>query len=46
MNREKINKLKSPYGVDKYILEAFESRGFKFDRSRSQYIQYNFGIHE
>lgn len=44
MNRELINKLKSPYGIDKYILEAFERQGFKFDRSRSQYIQYCFGI--
>lgn len=46
MNRELINKLKSPYGIDKYILEAFERQGFKFDRSRSQYIQYCFSIHE
>lgn len=46
MNRELINKLKSPYGVDKYILEAFESQGLKFDRSKSQYIQYCFGIYE
>lgn len=46
MNRELINKLKSPYGIDKFILESFESQGFEFDRSRSQYIQYCFGIYE
>lgn len=43
MTVELINKLKSPYGLDKFILEAFESQGFKFDRNRSQYIQYCFG---
>lgn len=38
-----IDRLKSPYGVDKYILEEFEKQGFNFDRNRSQYIQYCFG---
>ena len=46
MSKELINKLKSPYGVDKFILEAFESQGVRFDRNRSQYIQYCFGIYE
>lgn len=46
MNMELINKLKSPYGLDKFILKAFEKQGFKFDRNRSQYIQYCFGIIE
>ncbi len=43
MSVELINKIKSPYGVDKFILEEFESQGFRFDRNRSQYIQYCFG---
>lgn len=46
MRVELINKLKSPYGVDKYILEEFEKQGLKFDRNRSQYIQYCFGNFE
>lgn len=45
MTVELINKIKSPYGLDKFILEAFESEGFKFDRNRSQYIKYCFGIY-
>jgi hypothetical protein len=45
MSNELINKLKSPYGVDRFILEAFERQGFKFDRNRSQYIRYCFEIY-
>jgi hypothetical protein len=45
MSKELINKLKSPYGVDKFIFEEFERQGFKLDRNRSQYIQYCFGIY-
>lgn len=40
MSKELINKLKSPYSVDRYILEEFIKQGFNFDRNRSQYIQY------
>ena len=43
LSKELIAKLKSPYRVDKYILEEFEKQGFNFDRNRSQYIQYCFG---
>lgn len=43
MSKEFIDKLKSPYGIDRFILEEFESQGFKFDKNRSQYIQYCFG---
>lgn len=43
MSTELINKLKSPYGIDRFIIEEFESQGFKFDKNRSQYIQYCFG---
>lgn len=42
MTVELINKLKSPYGLDKFILESFERQGLKFDRNRSQYIKYCF----
>ena len=44
MSKDLIKKLKSPYGIDRFILEKFEDQGFKFDRNRSQYIQYCFGI--
>ncbi|MBC8580145.1 hypothetical protein [Zhenhengia yiwuensis] len=43
MSEDLINKLKSPYRVDRYILLKFEEQGFKFDRNRSQYIMYCFG---
>ncbi|MGN9166191.1 hypothetical protein ACTNDY_13075 [Tissierellaceae bacterium HCP3S3_D8] len=43
VSKELIDKLKSPYGIDKYILEEFEKQGFTFDKNRSQYIQYCFG---
>lgn len=35
--------LKSPYGLDKYILEELKKQGFKFSKDRSQYIQYCYG---
>ena len=38
MNEELINKLNKPYGIDRFILEAFEDQGFVFDRNRSQYV--------
>ena len=43
LSKKLIDNLKSPYGIDKYILEEFEKQGFNFDRDRSQYIQYCFG---
>lgn len=43
LSKALIDRLKSPYGVDKYILEEFEKQGFNFDKNRSQYIQYCFG---
>ena len=43
LSKKLINSLKSPYGIDKYILEEFEKQGFEVDRNRSQYIQYCFG---
>ena len=45
INKKLIHKLKSPYGIDRFILEAFEDQGFIFDRNRSQYIQYCFGVY-
>ncbi|MBK5242621.1 hypothetical protein [Clostridium sp.] len=46
MSKELIEKHKTPYGIDRFILEAFEKQGFKFNRNRSQYIQYCFGSFE
>ena len=46
MSKELIEKHKTPYGIDRLILEEFEKQGFRFDRNRSQYIQYCFGIYE
>lgn len=43
MSKETVDEFKSPYRIDRYILEEFERQGFTFDRSRSQYIQYCFG---
>ena len=43
MSIDFIDEIKSPYAVDRYILEEFEKQGFNFDRNRSQYIQYCFG---
>lgn len=45
INKDLINKLKSSYGIDRFILETFEAQGFIFDRNRSQYVQYCFGIY-
>lgn len=45
MSKVLIEKYKTPYGIDRFILEAFERQGFKFDRNRSQYIQYCFEIY-
>lgn len=45
MNKELINKLNKPYGIDRFILESFENQGFIFDRNRSQYVQYCFGVY-
>lgn len=40
---ELIEDLKSPYGIDRFILEEFEKQGFVLDNNRSQYIEYCFG---
>lgn len=45
MSKELINKLNKPYGVDRFILGAFEEQGFIFDRNRSQYVQYCCGVY-
>ncbi|MGY0373246.1 hypothetical protein [Clostridium sp. JNZ J1-5] len=45
MNKELIEKHKTPYGVDRFILELLKKQGFKFDTNRSQYIKYCFGIY-
>jgi hypothetical protein len=33
-------KSKSPYGVDKFLLQEFRKQCFSFDEDRSQYIMY------
>lgn len=45
MNKAFINKLNKPYGIDRFILETFEAQGFIFDKNRSQYVQYCFGVY-
>ena len=40
-----LEEIKSPYGIDRYILESLEREGFSLDRNRSQYIQYCFGVY-
>lgn len=43
MTKELAEDLKSPYGLDRHILEEFRKQGFEFEISRSQYIQYCYG---
>jgi thermostable 8-oxoguanine DNA glycosylase len=33
-------KEKSPYAVDKHLLQEFRKQGFSFNENRSQYIRY------
>ncbi|MGV8981000.1 hypothetical protein [Clostridium sp.] len=40
-----LEEIKSPYGIDKFILESLQKDGFCFDKNRSQYIQYCFGVY-
>lgn len=35
---------KSPYSLDKHILEKLIEQGFRFDKYRSQYVRYCFGL--
>lgn len=44
LSKEFIDEHKTPYGLDRFILEDFEKQGFKFEINRSQYIQYCFGV--
>lgn len=43
ISKEEAGELKSPYGLDKYILDEFQKQGFELDKNRSQYIQYCYG---
>ncbi len=45
MSRELIDRLQSPYGIDKFLLQEFEKQGFKVERDRSQYVRYCFGVY-
>lgn len=40
ISKEEAGELKSPYGLDKYILDEFQKQGFELDKNRSQYIKY------
>ena len=44
MSKGLIEEIQSPYSVDRYILDEFKKQGFEFDKNRSQYIQYCYGI--
>ena len=43
ISKDLAEELKSPYGLDKYILDEFQKQGFELDKNRSQYIQYCYG---
>ena len=43
ISKEEAGELKSPYGLDKYILDEFQKQGFELDKNRSQYIKYCYG---
>lgn len=45
ISKDNIEKHKTPYGLDRYILESLRKQGFRFDANRSQYIKYCFGIY-
>lgn len=45
MSKELIEKHKTPYGIDRLILESLRKQGFRFDANRSQYIKYCLGIY-
>ncbi|MFW5647601.1 MAG: hypothetical protein ACOCG5_00805 [Candidatus Alkaliphilus sp. MAG34] len=40
ISKEEAGELKSPYGLDKYLLDEFQKQGFELDKNRSQYIKY------
>ena len=47
ISKDHIRKLKGPIGpyrLDRYILNDFRIQGFIFEKTRSQYIRYVFGI--
>lgn len=35
---------RSPYALDKYILNTLKEQGLEFDKRRSQYIRYCYNI--
>ena len=47
ISKDHIRKLKGPIGpyrLDRYILNDFQIQGFRFEKTRSQYIRYVFDI--
>ena len=37
---------KSPYALDRYLLDQLRAKGFEFEVTRSQYIRYCYGVFE
>jgi len=48
ISMEKATELqqKSPYALDRYLLDQFRGQGFDFEVTRSQYIRYCYGVFE
>ncbi len=45
LNDKILENIKGNYAIDKYILDEFQKQGFEFDKNRSQYIKYCYGIY-
>ena len=46
ISKDHFKKIKSPYSIDKYILEELSKQGFNFDKHRSQYIRCCYGNYD
>ncbi|WP_352420870.1 hypothetical protein [Proteiniborus sp.] len=48
IDKETAKKLqkRSPYALDKYILNILQEQGLEFDKKRSQYVRYCYDIFE
>lgn len=44
LSKDIIDSHKNGYKLDKYILEGAEKKGFSFDKFRSGYVRYCFGL--
>lgn len=45
MTKKYIKEHQNVYNLDRLILEDFRKQGFEYDKHRSQYIEYCFGIY-